>query len=201
MEDYETLELIGEGSTRKVYAINSKLCVKVAKNENGVVQNKAEIKNFTRGLKCFPKLDSYESNYEAIVVQRVVPCNGMENAEKAIANALKADGKRFLERLSRMLVWMAQMKLHAKDASQIVIDKSVDPLWRQLASKITKPKNAAQKALAQLADYATWNFEDFLAGDLDDIRNWGLVKNGKSVVPVVLDAGLTLPSVSRRMCS
>lgn len=37
MEDYEALELIGEGSTRKVYAINSKLCVKVAKNENGVV--------------------------------------------------------------------------------------------------------------------------------------------------------------------
>lgn len=36
MEDYEALELIGEGSTRKVYAINSKLCVKVAKSEAGI---------------------------------------------------------------------------------------------------------------------------------------------------------------------
>lgn len=113
MEDYEALELIGEGSTRKVYAINSKLCVKVAKSEAGICQNKAEIKNFTRGLKCFPKLDSYESNYEAIVVQRVVPCNRMEKAEATVAKLFGADRKLFLKRLSRMLVWMSEMNLHA----------------------------------------------------------------------------------------
>ncbi len=201
MEDYEAFELIGEGSTRKVYAINSQLCVKVAKNEAGICQNKAELKNFMHSLKCFPKLDSYDSDYEAIVVQRVIACNSLEGAEQMIAKAYGADGKNFLDRLSRMLVWMSEMKLHASDAKQISADKTIDPLWRQLACKIAKPKNAAQKSFAQLADYASWNFRDFLAGDLDDIRNWGIVKNGRSIVPVVLDAGLTLPSVSHRMCS
>jgi len=33
-----------------------------------------------------------------------------------IAKAYGADGKNFLDRLSRMLVWMSEMKLHASDA-------------------------------------------------------------------------------------
>lgn len=93
------MAFLGAGMTRRVYSLNSKMCIKIpieGREDATILQNKAEFENmnlaFSNNLACFPRVYKLSDNGKELVMQKCesLPNNGLlESEAKKILEAAK----------------------------------------------------------------------------------------------------------------
>ena len=169
-------EPIGVGSSRIVFQIDDEVCLKLAKNEKGIAQNKEEIMiAATTKIRFIPKIynGTDEENGKWIITQYVIPATemdfrktiGMDFAE--IYNFIYAQNVRFGSN-DRLSVAMAEMTINSIRAKY-----SKNRMATRLLNDIYKLKKSYNQ----------------LIGDASRIENWGMaLENGRPCM-VILDSG------------
>jgi len=169
-------EPIGVGSSRIVFQIDDETCLKLAKNNAGIAQNKEEINvGLNSGLTCVPKIfnGSDVKNGIWVISEYVLP------AEKG--DFRKVFGIKFDDVCAFCLHLQGTNNNFLSDFhKKCVKDIFDDYSWCVNGTKLLKE-------IAFLYD----NYNS-LVNDLANINNWGLCRRNRKTYMVMLDAGCSV---------
>ena len=215
---------IGEGSARVSFylpsaiddngnEINSPCCLKVASNQDGVYQNKSDIKVFQKfgsKFQCFPRLYSYDKEkYYYFLCELATPAIDSSNKEaidsKEYFSKLKSfiDNKRLSSRTVMSLSNMTDLDCYLESLfdshyliyvdSDNVTNASKEDLdlfkkewiafWKDIKGKEFKYSGISDVSIGFMND-------DFYDSDIDHADNWGYVKRKESLVLLPIDFGI-----------
>ena len=204
-ENCPPIKFIGEGSSRAAYAMEGGLCMKLAMNEAGTAQNKAEVENTysSSALEIFPRVHGIGGKCLGILVECVATYDDPYKFSVEFIDCLKFrswknGGYDFPtepvgEFLSEVQKKAAEENSSFDEAVKEAGDESRWQSWKDLAEMVLRPQNAAQKFLRMTAEWAAENPQRLLAADMSNPDNWGLAVRNGEVVPIVLDAGFSEP--------
>jgi hypothetical protein len=166
---------LGEGSSRTVYAIDSKRVLKIAINEKGLGQNKAEMEISTdsRTGNLYAKILDYDPNFEWLVSELVKPLvsgGEFENLTGCSWSMFRA----FLSELFGL--------------RKITLEQAVANLRTRFGEESEKQINDCLKNPWFLSTIKGLRNTELLSGDLTLIDHWG--KTPQQNV-VLLDYGFT----------
>lgn len=170
---------IGNGSSRMVFQIDDETCLKLAKNEKGIAQNKVEIgiasDNF---ISYVPKVfnGSDEENGLWIITQYVLPAKS-QDFKKILGISFK-DIQNFCASTDRRFDY---------NQPQFAI-KQADTIISQLYEAYED--NDLVTELFRDIEELRGSYDQFV-GDLTRIQNWGMVRENGNTFLVMLDTGFS----------
>jgi hypothetical protein len=160
-----SLKKLGQGSSRSVYAISDELVLKVARNEAGIAQNKAEYQAYAKLSDCsmITKIFYYQDNFQWLLVERV------------IRPAKDADFLMYSVGAPYNFVTPYDLAYYSfHDNSHGFLDP------------------AFKKDYASLKRILKWHGGIDGLGELGSLRQWGIVERFRQQYPVLVDYGFNL---------
>lgn len=155
----------GEGSTRVVYQLSDKLCLKLAKDELGVAQNKNEYERSNPGFEILTKVYGHDSKYRFLVSEYALPA-----IDEDIEKIAKVTPFQFFYIVNILINWR-NGKLASDDELNTVstlINDGPNVYW-------------------QLYDYISKSKEN--TNDIGLVDNLGIVNRYGDAQLVILDSG------------
>ena len=155
------LEILGEGSSRSVYALTSKKVLKIAKNVKGIAQNNAELQVYTDPATEDVSAKIYDSHDRGrwLVSELVRPIHDEREFERLTG----VDWEEFIDDLKMTISSTAR--------------SSMSPLRKDASEFTKKVYKMSEMGSARLK-----------VGDLTELDHWGKTSDGRVVI---LDYGFT----------
>lgn len=155
------LKLLGKGTSRHVFVLNSRQVIKVAIGEKGLAQNEAEVDAFTnpRSKPIIAKIFEADDDFKWLVSELVKPLKSDDEFE-SLAGMSSATMKNVI------------VKSRSNDDVTAAARPGVNP--RRSASKIN------QKLIDAVSSFATEN--KMLWGDVLKLDSWGKTAAGRLVL-------------------
>lgn len=157
---------IGKGTSRIVFAADKHTVVKIAINERGLLQNKAEAMIAKNEPKIIAQILAADKSYSYLEVERAK--SATDDDWKKLTGFSFAD-------------WSATLRNHMID------------LTNSSSFKVRAPDNFEEIEDTDLFD-ETVHFiidNDMPTGDLIRISSWGVVNRHGKNIPVIIDYGMT----------
>lgn len=208
------IALVGEGSSRIAYACFGGKCLKVAKDQAGVAQNKQEEKHthkkhwWTTVYGCF--VNTYDANNEFSLLLSEC-CAKISNSHqladafqmpdydvfRAVIKTVGNDENIDMSSSAISLRTMAKDYRHkGKDFKQMntyadIAEESaawIDKFIKTSSSKMTP----GQRSFSQLIRFWKKNgVDELLPGDVVGYENWGFAIRDGQIAPVLIDVGFS----------
>lgn len=167
------LQKLGAGSSRIVYQIDNEKCLKLAKNQKGVAQNRAEDDGYIHSLDLAAKV--YDTHPEYLWIE-------MQLAKKA----KPSDFQRLTGFSFKIFcAWVDYIKTKYSRRRCFYRDASFDKLFGsdEFYEKI-------EYTIFDAVDQYMSNMTLEASGDLQRISSWGIVNDGGEEKLVLIDCGL-----------
>lgn len=173
-------EPIGEGSSRAVFQMNDHLVLKVAMNNKGLGQNKAEFDNDDTRYKILPSIHGHDSDFRWIVSDYVIPLVDDSHGPQTIDR--QADD--------------AMMELVGETWSTFctfvnTVISSYMPMLRVQTMDERSLLNLIEGNEFFADVYKFMKDTKLNTFDIKSIANWGIAMKGGKPFPVFLDSGFT----------
>lgn len=192
------IEYINEGSSRAAFALDGGQCLKIAVNQAGVGQNKAEIENtrLSKGLDIFPKLYDYAKDFTMMLVECITPAKDDESEDWKIAKmfGIETCPRWFspVDQLGQIVDFIvSDIRLQPEESMQVLYEDTDEEVWREIAGYVLKPSTVQQQMLRKLVLYAIEHHREFDPADIGNIQNWGFAIREGQICPIMLDAGFS----------
>jgi len=169
---------IGDGSSRIIFQLDDETCLKLAKDEKGIAQNKEEMAvGFNHNEEYMPKVynGTDENNALWIVAEYVIPAR--EEDFYKVAHVNFADVSKFAVFLDN---YIEIRDLYVRSMAKFVLDG--------IAYKYGSNKRAVE-LFESICDFKS-TYKQYV-GDLGRIDNWGIARRKGRTVFVMLDTGLS----------
>ena len=178
----KSMTYLGEGSGRIVYQFNDRLCLKIAKSDLGIWQNKSDKKILLQNLPCFSFLYAVSSDSSSLLVEKVVPCEESSASIRKLSDILHVDAKTFLKDIE--ILFENIKNGNAKEISQL--DDVVS-----FKQAIENPTCLSQKILRQLVEFSIKNKDVVNLFDFEYVDNWGIAQRDNEECAIILDCGFS----------
>ena len=153
----------GEGSSRLVFTIDDGVCLKLAKNNKGIEQNKVEASTKQMNSPLFPYIYKVAPNYLWVETEEVLPSNS--------SDVLQCLGLRSPYDFYYLIQMIKRIKYNP-DA-----EEDLEPYY------INDKYGLIDQLKTYILDY------DIPIGDIMRLENWGLAKRDGHEHLVILDPG------------
>lgn len=186
------IELIGKGSSRYAFACGGGKCLKVAYNDAGINQNKAEYENTalpkSLGYAIFARTFDRADDNSSLLTEC---CSKLTIQEWA--KMWRLSGTTFEKAPESYILVIADALHNSKWNPKKAIENLEKP-QAEFVERIQIAEDPAMKTLASLfqfyaADESNW--EKLMPFDLCTEENWGAAIRFGETVPVILDAGFS----------
>jgi hypothetical protein len=158
---------IGKGTARIVFPLNKDTVIKIALNENGLLQNAAEISIFRKNnSNLISQIKNFDKDFSYIETEKATP---------ATPNDWKKNtGISFRD-------WAVTLKNHLIDMSRANANKELAPENYEDIEETKFFKDTVKFILKN----------SVMAGDLLNLSSWGIASRNGKMMPVIIDYGLT----------
>lgn len=166
------LEFIGSGSSRHVFALDDERVIKIASNENGIIQNNVEKFYSDSNWERLSKNLEYDDDFMWLISERAVPMSreGFEELFKISIDDL------YLHLYHRRFdIFIDEIDEKAPIA---------DYMMGIIESKKKTTDNPLVKEIIQMSDKLGFN-----TSDLARIENWGIREKDGNPFPIITDYG------------
>lgn len=162
-------EPIGKGSSRYVFQIDDRWCLKVAYNRKGIAQNNAETEEWKHNrYDIFAKKLDYDRDGLWVVAEYVLPANAQD-----FKHCIGMTFKEFKDFINTVY-------------SQYAIDDVKHKMSYERMSELSEQNETLHDVESFLEDT-----QEKAIGDMSSLRSWGLtMRDGKETL-VLMDYGLT----------
>jgi len=162
------LQFIGEGSSRKVFALSSKRALKIAAHQFGRIQNECELDSAKSEF--ITKVFEHEPNYEWIVTELVNPCESLDEVEDFL-------GIKRRSMYNFMTTMVSQRQKSALDGARTESPNSpATKMWIDHFSSGTH-----DDVLQRFVEFVfNWRSQTFV--DVAQSRQWGKAPDGRIVL-------------------
>lgn len=215
------IKFVGDGSSRAAFACIGGKCIKVAKNDAGVAQNRQEDRHTARrwwrpGYKCFAQTYDRGGGYGILLTECCAQMKSSADLAKALGAedvtalrhgmyamcTMKFDETAAVERLMgeyrrRSATAKAASEIAGKNASHFSTSDGLRGAAEWIMS-VTRRKNPATDQIRDLMRFwRKYGVDQLLPADISNCENWGFaVRNGR-LEPVILDAGFSREVASK----
>lgn len=158
---------IGKGTARIVFPLNKDTVIKIALNENGLLQNAAEISIFRKNnSNLISQIKNFDKDFSYIETEKATPASS--NDWKRITGSSFRD-------------WAVTLKNYLIDVSRASANKELAPENYEDIEETKFFKDTVKFILNN----------SVMAGDLLNLSSWGIANRGNKATPVIIDYGLT----------
>lgn len=185
------IKLIGQGSSRAAFGCSDGICLKIAINHFGTVQNLNEAINTmdskTKGYLCFAQTYEKSNDNTSLLTEccsSITPYQWQEMWE--------IDDNSFVKHPDKYLL-VAISKFYECNCNWDECIANLEKPQAMLMQRIKARKSPAMKTLASLFDFyaaSKANYDKLSPYELCTANNWGAAIRFGKVAPVVIDSGL-----------
>jgi hypothetical protein len=179
------LEPLGQGSSRIAFVLSSKKVLKIARNEKGIAQNKAEVEVYAEPTSADVAARIYDADKEGkwVISDLVKPITST-NEFKSLTGV---DWQEFVQDLTASVSTFARKNKMSLPSGAHEFTKKVYDMAERGSNKL-KLGNSSSTAKHSAPGEAEKGSNKLMSADLTVLDHWGKTPDGRAVI---LDYGYT----------